>query len=190
MKIILLGHDCTISFLMEKLKLKQESSLFEWHNTHHFKDILYVIEKIIKERFINIEVREYLKENVFFENTEIHSMHYFLNDKIVEILQRRIDRFLNIHSDEKIIFIRDDHPDYPTTIEEIEKFKTLINSINENCDYRILLLNNSTEKLISERLHHIQKETEMETILLYNIYMITLELHDIEFKTNLGNGDK
>ena len=39
MRLILLGDTCNVTFAMQKLGIKQENSVFEWHFSKDFDDM-------------------------------------------------------------------------------------------------------------------------------------------------------
>lgn len=143
MIIIPLGEGCNISWNLEKINLRGPSSIFEWFLSVNFQDINHIVNKIIKNQKIKITKRHGIKElerDIFLDDTDIRSAHYDLYN-FSEILDRRVKRFREqIMSNEKILFIREEHNAYFTQKEDIDAFKKLINECNPNCNYKILLL--------------------------------------------------
>lgn len=139
MIIILLGEGCNISWNMQKINLKGKSSIFEWFLSVSFKDINFIIDKILNDIPITINKRNN-ERDIYLDTTAIRSAHYSL-DNFPEILKRRVTRFKDdILSDEPILFIREEHSSYKTTESDINTFKSLITKFNPNCDFRLLLL--------------------------------------------------
>lgn len=139
MIIILLGEGCNISWNMQKINLKGSSSIFEWFLSVSFKDVNFIINKILNE--IPIEITKRPNErDIYLDTTEIRSAHYDLNN-FPDRLKRRIERFKeNILSNEHILFIREENSGYKTTESDINNFKSLIRNFNPKCKYRLLLL--------------------------------------------------
>lgn len=139
MIIILLGEGCNISWNMQKINLKGKSSVFEWFLSVSFKDINYIIDKILNDIPITINKR-IGERDIYLDTTEIRSSHYNL-DNFPEILTRRVARFKDdILSGEPILFIREEHNAYKTTDGDINTFKNLIHKFNPDCNFRLLLL--------------------------------------------------
>jgi hypothetical protein len=153
--LIIMGRCCRISFDIKKLGYSYPTSMFEWTWTDTFAEVNYVIEKVINKEPLTIFRNYYGQDNI--EGTHIVTSHY-LNRNYKEILDRRANRFIeDVKSNKKIVFIRDDVKD-TITIEEIIKFKELINRINPECNYRILLISEQSsskiiidEKVIQEK---------------------------------------
>jgi hypothetical protein len=140
MIIILLGEGCNISWNMQKINLKGKSSVFEWFLSVSFKDINFIIDKIINDIPIRITKRIEFERDIFLDTTEIRSAHYNL-DNFPDRLNRRVARFKDdILSNEPILFIREEHGSYKTTESDINTFKSLITKFNPNCNFRLLLL--------------------------------------------------
>lgn len=140
MIIILLGEGCNISWNMQKINLKGKSSIFEWFLSVSFKDVNFIIDKIINDIPIRITKRIEFERDIFLDTTEIRSAHYNL-DNFPDRLQRRVARFKeDILSNEPILFIREEHSSYKTTESDILEFKSLITKFKPNCNFRLLLL--------------------------------------------------
>ncbi len=139
MIIILLGEGCNVSWNMQKIDLKGKSSIFEWFLSVSFKDVNYIINKIVNDTPITINNRPN-ERDIYLDTTEIRSAHYSLNN-FPDKLQRRVVRFKHdILSNEEILFIREEHGSYKTTESDIHTFKSLIKKFNPNCNFRLLLL--------------------------------------------------
>jgi hypothetical protein len=110
------------------------------------------MNKIINEEDITISR---ITGNDKIDGTNVISSHY-VNANFKEILNRRIERFVTqLKSNDNILFIRDDALD---TIceEELIEFKYLIEKINPNISYKILLCTkNITDKPINvDKVYH------------------------------------
>jgi hypothetical protein len=139
MIIILLGEGCNISWNMQKINLKGKSSIFEWFLSVSFKDINFIINKILNDIPIEITKRDEFRD-IFLDTTAIRSSHYSLNN-FPDRLNRRVKRFKDdILSNEPILFIREENSAYKTTESDIHAFKNLILSFNPDCNFRLLLL--------------------------------------------------
>jgi hypothetical protein len=169
MKIVALGMCCRVSWMLQSLNLKGENSMFEWMRSVNFEDILKMLRKIANGESIEIQERSTLKGNVFLDNTEIHTCHYN-KIQLEEKFKRRSERFIEyIKSSDKILFIREDFNDYPTKKNQIIEFKNIIEKINPNCDYKILLLSAKQDDLLNkidiEKVKHILHTPDKEKYL-------------------------
>lgn len=169
MKIIALGMCCRVSWMLQSLNLKGEDSMFEWMRSVDFEDILKIIRKVSNNESIEIKERSSLPGNVFLDDTEIFTSHYNKID-LPEIFKRRSQRFIDyIKSSDKIIFIREDYYDYPTNKNQIIELKDIIEKINPNCNYKILLLsariNDISNKIDIEKVNHILHTQDKEKYL-------------------------
>ena len=139
MIIIILGEGCNISWNMKKINLKGKSSIFEWFLSVSFKDVNFIIDKILNDIPIRINKRPD-ERDIYLDTTEIRSVHYSL-DNFPEILKRRVTRFKDdILSNKPILFIREEHNVYKTTESDIHTFQNLIKTFNPDCNFRLLLL--------------------------------------------------
>jgi len=181
-KIILLGRCCRISNDMIDINLKNETSLFEWVWTDSLNEINNVLEKLINNKPILINR---IDGNDFIEDTNIKTCHY-LNKNYKEIVIRRSNRFMNdIINNNKILFIRDD---LLSTIkyEEIEKFYSLIKTINPLLSFKMLLLSNRNNfnEIIYPNLYHKIYDKSLYKIYINDCYIIENDvknyyIHDI-----------
>jgi hypothetical protein len=127
-KIIPLGAHCNITFLLQHLGLKRETSLFEWFQNDGLN---YINDVLTKINWNNIDSniitgKDYLVE---LGNYHIYSYHYKLNE-FKDIYIRRAKRFYDIiQSHNDILFIRMDMPKFVTTLEEILEFRNQIDYI-------------------------------------------------------------
>lgn len=146
--IITLGMCCRVSETLIRLNKKESNNLFEWMRSVDFNDILCIIEKILNNKPILLTNRKELPNNIFLDDTKIHTSHY-TKEHLEGALQRRIIRFLEaIRGEEPILFIREDFINDETGINQIEKFYNLITTANPSCRFKLLLLSeNKTEFL-------------------------------------------
>jgi hypothetical protein len=138
-KIIALGTCCQITWDLEKYGLRDESSVFEWYDSPLFKDILKIMKIIGNQEKIAITTREpeYPPDNLFLEDTRIKTGHYTI-DELPAILERRALRFVQfIRSEQPILFVR--HERNNVTLDDVEEFKRIVESINPSCNYNLLL---------------------------------------------------
>ena len=158
-KVIPLGKCCRISYNLEKLKLKEETSVFEWMLSDNFTDILDIIEHMMDNQYINIYHKN---DNDYLNDTDIHTRHYvrmennIIKSKLPEIFTRRANRFFHsVIDSDQIIFVREDASDN-VTLKDIERFDILIKRINSQCDYKLLLLTetNNFNEIIHPHLNH------------------------------------
>lgn len=174
MIIILLGEGCNISWNMQKINLKGKTGLFEWFLSVSFKDVNFIINKILND--IPIEINKRTGErDIYLDKTEIRSAHYDLNN-FPDRLNRRVQRFKDdILSDEHILFIREENSGYKTTESDINLFKSLIEQFSPNCNYKILLLmpfEVRYEPLVMDKLYHKENLRDNFNLLQY--------IHEIE----------
>jgi len=156
--IILVGDACSVSWLLDSCKIERATGLFEWCNSHNFKDIIYVINNIE-----NIQVENYkIHGNVCIKETDIYTSHYTLNN-FTDKIKRRSKRFIDmIKSNVELLFIRRDYFNSMLTIEELDEFDKAIKSINPNCTYKFLLLNTKGDIIKYKNLVH--KMVEVNTM--------------------------
>ena len=169
MVIILLGEGCQISWDFDKLGIDKSRSIFEWFLSVKFTDILYIINKLITGEELHVTRQDAYRGNLFMDNTDIRTTHYS-EDKLVDILKRRGARFIEqVKSDERILFVRYEHSDYKTTIDDVLEFDRLIKMINPNCQYKLLLFANSgkTDLLenLPENVSHVLYNSDIGTFL-------------------------
>jgi hypothetical protein len=151
-KIILLGRCCRVVFDMIKLNFKEKSSLFDWVWSNTLGEINIIIEKLLNNTPIKT-IRH--GGNDYLVDTNIVTSHY-INKDYNEIVSRRSKRFINdILQNSKILFIRDDVLE-TIKYEEIEYFYALIQKINPNLCFKLLLLSQETKfnKIIYTNLYH------------------------------------
>lgn len=136
MKIISLGANCSISYVLERLELKGVSGLFEWFQCLNLDDVTTVIETLH-----SLEIELTSEDGKVCMNTKsIFSYHYLL-EEYVPIFNRRKERFLtdlknNHHT---VLFIRKDLS-LPTSLEQIQRLKRAIALHNKELPYKILLI--------------------------------------------------
>jgi hypothetical protein len=155
-RIIVLGEACNITFELERLGLRGPSSLFEWHVSHNFDDVIKVIKMLCDGKEIFYTTKEDVPGSKFLAGLDISTAHYEKVD-YMEIIRRRAERFItDIKSGDQLLFIRYDEYGLRLTIEQVKGFNESILSIEPNCIFKLLLL--SPEKgftsLIEDRLIH------------------------------------
>ena len=104
--IILLGSRCRVSFDLMTLKLRRMSGVFEWLWTDSFEDLVWILEKLLKEESVAIQQRG---DNLYLEGTHIHTRHYKLEEYRV-LFERRAARLRAMVSQKErpVLFIRDE----------------------------------------------------------------------------------
>lgn len=139
MIVIPIGSCCEITFKLEKLKSKGETSLFEWHFSFNFKDVLEVFKTISNGEELTYS---YKSNNSYIDNVDIYSSHY--RNEYADMMNRRKERLVNqIKGDDNIVFIRQitnhENSTFPSQ-EDIDEFNSYIYKLNPNCKYRILFV--------------------------------------------------
>ena len=137
--IVVLGEGCNISFELERLSLKGPSSVFEWHLSSYFKDVLTILEMILTRKDLYATRDEInWKGNNFIANTRIRTAHYEKAD-YNEIIARRAHRLReDLMSGNNILFIREEAPQL-ITYEDVETFSNLILTFNPACKFKLLV---------------------------------------------------
>jgi hypothetical protein len=156
--IILLGDACSVSWLLDSCNIERQTGLFEWCNSHNFKDIINVINNIE-----NIQAEQYkINGNVCIKGTDIYTSHYSL-ENYLGIVKRRSQRFIDIvKSNVELLFLRRDYFNSMLTLEDIEEFDKAIKKINPYCKYKFLLLN--TKGNLINHPNIIHKMVEVNTM--------------------------
>jgi hypothetical protein len=128
-KIITLGSCCSVTNAMIDLNIRNENSLFEWMMSVDFRDILFILSKVMSGEKIQIE-KKYKKW--YFKDTDIHSKHYNYDCKKVfeEKIQRRANRLREWITKYNIIFIRHDAR-RQTTDDDISEFWSIFGVNNK-----------------------------------------------------------
>lgn len=151
-KIILLGRCCRVSVDMQKIGLKDKSSMFEWVWTNTLTEINYIINSIVNGEEITITRKN---GNDYIDKTNVVTSHYLHTD-YKSIFNRRSLRFLDdIKYSTDILFIRDDVLS-TITQEELLIFNTIIYKINPTCKYKMLLLSDKDKynEIICDNVYH------------------------------------
>jgi hypothetical protein len=174
MIIIPIGSCCEISFKLEKLKSKGETSLFEWHFSFNFKDILEVFKTISNGEELTYSFKE---SNSYIDNTNIYSSHYRKIEEYTDMMNRRKERLINqINGPEAPVFIRqitnNGVSTFPTQ-EDIKEFNSYIYKLNPNCKYRILFVVYTKDKIPTlEGIEYLLlNDDEKENIDLWNKFI-------------------
>jgi hypothetical protein len=172
-KIIPLGYNCNVTFLLGHNNLKKESSLFEWFETKSFSDIIDVIEKLskiyenIENNDINI-IPSHKEHGVIIEKNSIYSAHYSKKN-YREIFNRRCKRFFyDIKTSKKLLFVRVKNYNYINKNEMI-RFKNLIEKINPNIEkINFLLIDEDVNKESSfnKELNEIKDENNNNFVII------------------------
>jgi hypothetical protein len=142
--IILFGEGCQISWDIEKLKInKVKTGLFEWFLSVKFSDINKIMSKLANN-----------------EQLIMTRQNEFPND----IRAARL--ISNIKSENYLIFIRYEHCEYTTTLEDIELFHSYIMQINPNCQYKLLLFKalDTNPTLIHDNLIHLSPKDKINLL--------------------------
>ena len=120
-KIIPLGCHCNITYLLQHLNLKKETTLFEWFQS----DIDWLNPNTDLVTVLNAK-------EIQVGNKDLTSMHYTM-DEFKPIFLRRVERFYStIQTNDRILFIRLNISYFKTSLEEIEQFMSIIESMKLN----------------------------------------------------------
>jgi hypothetical protein len=138
-KIIPLGAHCNVSFLLQKLKIKKETSLFEWFQSESLDAISDAIEQIDWGN-IDPALIGGTDKDLYICNQRIFSYHYKLED-FKQIFIRRAKRFHEtIMNNNNILFVRINISYNNTSSNEVDRFMSYIKTINPNISNMKLLL--------------------------------------------------
>jgi hypothetical protein len=136
--ILPLGESCNITFLLQNLKLKKQTTLFEWFISKHLSHITNVLNKIGNNTDNDIIKQE--GKYIYIGDNNIASEHYTL-EEFKEIYIRRRNRLVDtIINSNKILFVRLEGNFYSYTKEDIDEFINSVKMINPKCDEIKLLL--------------------------------------------------
>jgi hypothetical protein len=155
--IIALGEGCNISYELERLHLKGPSSLFEWHLSSYFKDVLIILELVLKGESLHATRDDTMPGNYFMANTRIRSAHYE-NADYNEIIARRAQRLrADLMSGNNILFIREEAPQL-ITYKDVDTFSNLILTFNPACKFKLLLFSQpgQFERIVHKNLIHVE----------------------------------
>ena len=141
-KIIPLGAHCNITYLLQKLKIKKETSLFEWFESSSLNAINAAINAI---DFDNVDTNLIGGEDKRIElcNPDIVSMHYTIDD-FKPIFVRRAKRFIETIQNNNLLFVRINLSYYATTLCEIEQFLAFVRRVNPGASSNMKFLLIST----------------------------------------------
>jgi hypothetical protein len=165
--IILFGEGCQISWDIEKLKInKGKTGLFEWFLSVKFSDINKIMSKLANNEQLIMTRQNEFPNDIFMDETNIRSTH-FKSHLFVDTINRRAARLIsNIKSENYLIFIRYEHCEYTTTLEDIELFHSYIIQINPNCQYKLLLFKalDTNPTLIHDNLIHLSPKDKINLL--------------------------
>ena len=131
-KIIPVGCHCNITYLLQHLNLKKETTLFEWFQSQTLSAINDTLTKIDWLNPNTDIVRAVTDKTIQLGNIDVNSMHY-KEEEFKPIFLRRAERFYNtIQNNDRILFIRLNIDYFKTTLEEIEQFMSIIESMKLN----------------------------------------------------------
>ncbi len=137
-KLIPLGFHCNITFLQQDLQIKHETGLFEWlecHKLQYMTDIINIVKTKIDTRIIYG-----VNKNLRVLHPHVFTYHYDL-EEYKAIFTRRAVRFLDtIKSSRSLIFARINPLNHSTSAEEIQKFCTIIHTINPDLEIKFLII--------------------------------------------------
>ena len=166
--IVVLGEGCNISFELERLTLKGPSSVFEWHLSSYFKDVLIILEMILSQKDLYATRDEVnMPGNNFISGTRIRTAHYE-KPEYIDIIKRRAQRLReDIMSGNNILFIREEAPQL-ITYEDVETFSNLIRAFNPTCNFKLLVFSQpgNFEQIAHRHLIHVEfnKDTNKKWI--------------------------
>lgn len=117
-----------------------------------------------------------MPSNVSIGGTDIYASHWLQNNEIREVFDRRAARFLSdLKETEPVLFIRDNRT-AEIMVDDIEKFKGLIDSVNKDCNYCILLLTPpGVTKIRVPKVVHVETRQE-DTIISEAIRLCKIQL--------------
>ena len=129
-KIIPLGSNCGITFILQHLKIKKETSLFEWFRSGSLSSINKVVQHIHDHGInYNIVCKNVDYITFFGDRTQnaVKTSHYKIKN-FKDIYIRRAQRFMdNIKNEQSLLFIRiDSEVSSPTKKTDIENFINII----------------------------------------------------------------
>lgn len=157
-RIIALGEGCNISYELERLRLKGPSSVFEWHLSRYFKDVLIILDMILARKDLYATRDEVsFPGNNFLANTRIRSAHYEKSD-YCEIINRRAERLrTDLMSGNDILFIREELPQL-ITYEDVETFSNLILAFSPTCNFKLLIFSQQGElkRIMHKNVVHVE----------------------------------
>lgn len=169
-KIIPIGEHCNISFVLTHLKLKKESTLFEWLWSKKISSITNIINNLndnLTSYDIIINDR-----TILLNNGEIVTSHYQFEDYKL-IWKRRVNRFINdIMVSKFILFIRicyDEKIVENEVIEFVNSIKTYDNKLN----FKLLIIST---------INKIDKFKEIKYTNVIHKYIYSSEMNDPHFK--------
>jgi hypothetical protein len=133
--IIALGQNCNISGLLQNVKLKKQTGLFEWFTSDNLNDITDIFNKIS-----NNENPIITKNNTHMLMGNLYTTHYNL-DNFKDIYIRRRDRMIeDIKNNSTIFFVRFEYSIINYTELDIDNFINSVKKINPNVDIKILFI--------------------------------------------------
>jgi hypothetical protein len=138
--ILPLGAHCNITFALQNLKLKKETSLFEWFQS----DSLATITKVVKAIHQRIDpgLVKGINKNIHLltPDSDLFSHHYSVLE-YRPIFQRRAKRFLDtVKQSKRLLCIRLNPDDRTTSLKEIRDFLSIIKEINPTVSCTFLLI--------------------------------------------------
>ena len=184
MLVIPLGCNCEITWILKKLNLKKETTLFEYFLSYNFNSIVDIINKIHKS-IESVSINKSTKY-INMESDNIVSGHYALNDYI-PIFKRRSERFINaIKNNNQIIFIRLCIEDEKLNIDDVISFISIICSMNSTLDFKLIIIErlNNINNFIEIKYEHL-----IHKCVLYNDEINTDNLINHYNKTHEYNTD-
>ena len=175
--IIPLGYHCNISFLNQNLRIKKETSIFEWFESRNLQYITDVINTLSINPESNVI---YGKDgNVYLLNTNFYSCHYEIDEYKI-IFKRRYNRFIDtINKEEKLYFVRVNPLGQNTTKNEIELFIESIKRINNNIEIVFLLIDT-----IHNDCDFKDINIDINTIAFYHKYFYEKDVNDCYMREN------
>jgi GTPase SAR1 family protein len=139
-KLIPIGQHCNITYSLQKLGLKKETSLFEWFESDSLTSVTKIINLIKNNIDTNIVCGQDYKIFLLHNNSDIYTFHYTVVE-YKEIFKRRVERFINdIKNENEILFVRINSYTISTSKKEIEDFIESIKSINPELNIKFLLI--------------------------------------------------
>lgn len=144
-----LGYNCAIVNLNIQIKIKAETTLFEWFQVEHLQNITDVLEYLYQYPNENVIHRGKSYKTgyyVYINNENIKSLHYNYK-KFETIFRRRYKRFLeHVLNSSQLWFVRYNIKSVKTNKKEIESFIKVIRKFNSKCILRFILIDTVSSK--------------------------------------------
>jgi hypothetical protein len=133
-----LGYHCNITNIMIRLRLKKETSLFEWFQIGSFQYVTDVILSIYNK--IDDNIIKYYSGEMKLLHDQLYSYHYHNIEEFKVIFKRRAERFLNMLKQEEVLFLTMNPKGVKIPECELRTFHDCIQKINPYLKWKILII--------------------------------------------------